>query len=92
MLEEWLRVAVDAAGAAEADPALAGGEAVTVVLDLAREAAHGVARPAAPLATFAAGLAVGRAGGGLAELRAVAARLAGAAEGWPSEPDDAPGA
>jgi Domain of unknown function (DUF6457) len=87
MLEEWLRAAVEAAGAAGTDPALAGEEAVTVVLDLARDAAHGVARPAAPLATFAAGLAVGRAGGGLAELRAAAARLAAAADSWPTDED-----
>jgi hypothetical protein len=31
-----------------------------VVLDLARDAAHGVARPAAPLTTYLAGVAVGR--------------------------------
>ena len=34
----------------------------TMVLDLAREAAHGVARPAAPLTTFLVGLAAGRDG------------------------------
>jgi hypothetical protein len=34
--------------------------AATKLLDLARDAAHGVARPAAPLAAFAVGLAVGR--------------------------------
>lgn len=33
-----------------------------LVLDLARDAAHGVARPAAPLTTFLAGLAAGRDG------------------------------
>jgi hypothetical protein len=33
-----------------------------LVLDLARDAAHGVARPAAPLTTYLAGLAVGRGG------------------------------
>lgn len=33
-----------------------------LVLDLARDAAHGVARPAAPLTTFLVGLAAGRAG------------------------------
>lgn len=33
---------------------------VGTVLDLARDAAHGVARPAAPLTTFLVGLAVGR--------------------------------
>ena len=32
----------------------------SLVLDLAREAAHGVARPAAPLTTYLAGIAVGR--------------------------------
>lgn len=32
----------------------------SLVLDLAREAAHGVARPAAPLTTYLAGVAVGR--------------------------------
>lgn len=31
-----------------------------LVLDLARDAAHGVARPAAPLTTFLLGVAVGR--------------------------------
>ena len=82
MLEQWLRAAAEAAGAAETDPTLAGEEAVRVLLDLARDAAHGVARPAAPLATFAAGLAVGRTGGGLAELRAVAARVVAAAASW----------
>lgn len=33
---------------------------VDTVLDVARDVAHGVARPAAPLSTFALGLAVGR--------------------------------
>jgi hypothetical protein len=33
---------------------------VTVVLDLARDVAHGVARPAAPLTAYLAGIAVGR--------------------------------
>lgn len=33
-----------------------------LILDLARDAAHGVARPAAPLTTFLAGLAAGRDG------------------------------
>lgn len=33
-----------------------------LVLDLARDAAHGVARPAAPLTTFLVGLAAGRDG------------------------------
>jgi hypothetical protein len=46
---------------------------IPVVLDLARDAAHGVARPAAPLTTFLVGYAAGLAGGSQAELdRAVA--------------------
>lgn len=36
---------------------------ITALLDLARDAAHGVARPSAPLTTFLVGLAAGRAGG-----------------------------
>jgi molybdopterin-guanine dinucleotide biosynthesis protein A len=48
-----------------------------VLLDLARDAAHGVARPAAPLTTFLAGYAAGRAGGG-PEAVAEAARTAAA--------------
>jgi hypothetical protein len=47
------------------------------VLDLARDAAHGVARPAAPLTTFLVGYAAGLAGGSRAELdRAVATATA----------------
>ena len=34
-----------------------------LILDLARDAAHGVARPAAPVTTFLAGFAAGRRGG-----------------------------
>jgi hypothetical protein len=48
------------------------------VLDLARDAAHGVARPAAPVSAFIVGLAVGR--GASAETAfSVAASLA---QGW----------
>lgn len=36
---------------------------VALLLDLARDAAHTVARPAAPVTTFLVGLAAGRAGG-----------------------------
>jgi hypothetical protein len=39
------------------------------VLDLAAVAAHSVVRPAAPLTTFLAGLAAGKAGGSEADLR-----------------------
>jgi hypothetical protein len=49
------------------------------VLDLARDVAHGVVRPAAPLTAFLLGLAVGR-GADLATAAATLTRLAG---DWP---------
>ncbi|MGW8377712.1 NTP transferase domain-containing protein [Streptomyces sp. ODS28] len=55
------------------------------LLDLARDAAHGVARPAAPLTTFLAGYAAARRGGSpedVAECARIAARLA---ERWAAE-------
>ena len=45
---------------------------VAVLLDVARDAAHEVARPAAPLTTFLVGLAAGLGGGGSAQVRAAA--------------------
>ena len=44
-----------------------------LLLDVARDAAHGVARPAAPLTTFLVGLAAGRAGGSAQDIAAAAA-------------------
>lgn len=58
-----------------------------LVLDLARDAAHGVARPAAPLTTFLVGLAAGRGGAdadAIAEAAAVATALANNRPGPPS--------
>ncbi|HEY3239975.1 MAG TPA: DUF6457 domain-containing protein [Acidimicrobiia bacterium] len=82
MLDRWLQIAIREAGAEGVDPALLSQETVTLLLNLARDAAHGVARPAAPLATFAAGLAVGQAGGGLDELSAAVERVVAAANEW----------
>lgn len=48
------------------------------MLDLAREAAHAVARPAAPLTTFLAGYALG-AEGGLDRLAALVFEVSAAA-------------
>ncbi|GLU47800.1 DUF6457 domain-containing protein [Nocardiopsis ansamitocini] len=45
------------------------------ILDLARDAAHSVARPAAPLTTYLLGIAVGR-GADPAQAAAVLSRLA----------------
>ncbi|MFJ9612791.1 NTP transferase domain-containing protein [Streptomyces noursei] len=52
------------------------------LLDLARDAAHGVARPAAPLTTFLVGYAAGRQGGDVAELSRQVAALA---DRWAAE-------
>ena len=54
-------------------------EQQTLVLDLAREAAHGVARPAAPLTTFLAGYALGTEGG-LDRLAELVAEISAAAQ------------
>lgn len=57
-LDTWTRHLADALGLPATDMEK------TAVLDLARVAAHGVARPAAPLTTFLAGYAAGLRGGG----------------------------
>jgi hypothetical protein len=53
-----------------------------LVLDLARDVAHGVMRPAAPLSAYLMGLAVGRG----ADPRQVAAAIADLARDWPPLP------
>jgi aconitase B len=40
-----------------------------LLLDLTRDVAHGVARPAAPVTSFLVGLAAGRAGGTAVDVR-----------------------
>jgi hypothetical protein len=63
-----------------------------LVLDVARDAAHGVARPAAPLTTFLVGYAAGRRGAGpehVAAAAAIAQRLA-AARAADQPTDDSP--
>ena len=86
MLEDWLREAAAAVEVSPADAAVLGEEAVTVLLDLARDAAHGVARPAAPLGTFVLGLAVGASGGDMDALRRFARRLTDLAGAWEADP------
>ncbi|MER5201630.1 NTP transferase domain-containing protein [Streptomyces sp. NPDC002825] len=61
-----------------------------VLLDLARDAAHGVARPAAPLTTFLVGYAAGRAvseGGGPEAVAEAARKAAALAQRWAAEQD-----
>ncbi|MFD5516735.1 DUF6457 domain-containing protein [Streptomyces sp. NPDC127066] len=63
-----------------------------VLLDLARDAAHGVARPAAPLTTFLVGYAAARAGGGPEAVAEAARKAAALALRWADEdtPDARP--
>ncbi|MET8097507.1 NTP transferase domain-containing protein [Streptomyces sp. NPDC005236] len=56
-----------------------------VLLDLARDAAHGVARPAAPLTTFLVGYAAARAGGGPEAVAEAARKAAALAVRWADE-------
>ncbi|MGO1511314.1 MAG: DUF6457 domain-containing protein [Actinomycetaceae bacterium] len=56
VLDEWLVEAADELGL---DPTEVD---VNLVLDLTRDVAHGVARPAAPLTAFLLGVAAGRSG------------------------------
>jgi hypothetical protein len=66
-LDEWVVELAAALGLPE------GSADVTLLLDLARDAAHTVARPAAPVTTFMVGLAAGRAGGTPADVEAAVA-------------------
>ncbi|MGG2461941.1 NTP transferase domain-containing protein [Streptomyces sp. RGM 3693] len=75
VLDEWI-TAVKAELGIDLDVETA------ALLDLARDAAHGVARPAAPLTTFLVGYAAGRQGRDVAEL---AQRAAALADRWAAE-------
>lgn len=55
---------------------------VAAVLDLTRDVANGVARPAAPLGAFVAGLVAGRAGTDPALIRESLAEVAALAAAW----------
>jgi hypothetical protein len=66
-LEQWIATACEALGL---DPASVDRD---LVLDLTRDVAHGVARPAAPLTAYLVGLAAGRDGGAGHTAVAVAA-------------------
>lgn len=76
MFDSWLHEAAAELGRPEL--ALTE-EQQSALLDLARVAAHSIARPAAPLTTFLAGYALGI-GGGLDGLDSVVSVLSTAAE------------
>ncbi|GGQ45287.1 DUF6457 domain-containing protein [Couchioplanes azureus] len=75
----------DVAPAADAAPgstdvAREAPSATALVLDVARDVAHNVVRPGAPISTYLMGLAVGRG----ADPADVAARLSELAKSWPT--------
>lgn len=81
-LDEWLVVAAEELGL---DP---GDVSISVVLDVAKHVAHGVARPAAPLSTFLMGIALGRASAESVEpgeLKRLADLLTARAARWEAE-------
>lgn len=71
-LDDWVRAAAAALGLGEVD--------ASPVLGLARDVAHRVVRPAAPMATYLLGIAVGRG----ADPAAAAAVVAELAASWPA--------
>jgi hypothetical protein len=72
-IDDWVAAVKDALGISdEAD--------VSLILDVARDAAHNVARPAAPVTTFLLGLAVGRG----TDPEAGAATVTELAREWPA--------
>jgi len=74
VLEEWMRTLCRALGI---DPSSIDRD---LVLDLTKDVAHNVARPAAPLTAFVVGLAAGKAGaqpGDISRAIEKAAALAG---------------
>lgn len=53
-----------------------------LILDVAREAAHQVQRPAAPISTYLLGYAAAQAGGGPEDVERLAGRVLALAERW----------
>jgi hypothetical protein len=56
---------------------------VPALLEVARDAAHSVARPAAPVTTFLIGYAAATAGGGEAAVADMCRRASALATSWP---------
>ncbi|WP_216587213.1 NTP transferase domain-containing protein [Streptomyces brasiliscabiei] len=78
VLDEWISAVKDELGIdLDVD--------ITELLDLARDAAHSVARPAAPLTTFLVGYAAARAGGGPEAVTEAARKASALALRWADE-------
>lgn len=79
MLDDWAETVRRELGLPATD---GDGGTVGLVLDTARDVAHGVARPAAPLTAYLLGLAVGRAAEGAGTAPELAARISRLAADW----------
>ncbi len=77
-LDEWAAALRERFGLAPEDLS------IPLILDLARDVAVGVARPAAPFSAFVAGLVAGRAGGSPADTADAVAAISELAAGWSS--------
>ncbi len=75
-MDEWIRQLCDALDVPIADVD------TNAVLDLAREAAHNVDRPAAPVTTYIVGYAAAQRGGGARAVTQVTHLAADLARGW----------
>ncbi|WP_305788638.1 DUF6457 domain-containing protein [Symbioplanes lichenis] len=75
VLDEWLGAAAAELGLAPEDVRR------DLILDVARDVAHNVVRPGAPVTAYLLGLAVGRG----ADPAEAAARLSALATAWPAE-------
>lgn len=53
-----------------------------LILELTKDVAHNVTRPAAPISAFIVGLAAGRAGGDVDAVRAAVTKVAALAAGY----------
>jgi hypothetical protein len=60
----------------------------SLVLDVAREAAHNVERVAAPISTFLLGYAAAQSGGSPADLERLAGLAIALAEGWDGQEEE----
>lgn len=81
VLDEWVEALRSALGLqVEVD--------IRELLALARDAAHSVDRPAAPLTTFLVGYAAGSAAGDPAALPTAMSKAAELAAAWPGHTDD----
>ena len=76
VLQEWTRTVSQALGLDESQIDR------DLILDLTKDVAHNVARPAAPLTAFLVGLAAGKAGGGPDDVRQAAEKAAALANGY----------